>query len=82
MIGRGDLQRMPSLSRNSVAGERARKKGAVWPTLLSVIIACLGSLTDGYGISYSSSALLELAELPGEFAFEKGGVASQLFAVK
>ena len=41
----------------------------------------LGSLTDGYGIAYSSSALLELAELQGEFAFERGGVASELFAV-
>ena len=64
-----------------ISGESTTRKSALWPTLLSVTIACLGSLTDGYGIAYSSSALLELAQLQGEFAFEKGGVASELFAV-
>ena len=61
--------------------ESGKPKSTLWPTLLLVAIACLGSLTLGYAVAYPSSALLELAELPGELAFEKGGAASELFVV-
>ena len=58
-----------------------KQKSTLWPTLLLAAIACLGSLTIGYALGYPSSTLLELAELPGELAFEKGGAASELFVV-
>lgn len=62
--------------------ESSKPKSTLWPTVLLSVIASLGSLTIGYAFGYPSSALLELAELPGELAFEKGGSASELFAVR
>ena len=62
--------------------ESSKPKSTLWPTVLLSVVASLGSLTIGYALGYPSSALLELAELPGELAFEKGGPASELFAVR
>ena len=62
--------------------ETRKPKSSLWPTVLLSIVASLGSLTNGYALGYPSSALLELAELPGELAFGKGGPASELFVVR
>ena len=44
-------------------------------------MAAIGSSSIGYALGYPSSALLDLAELPGDRAFTRGSTASQLFGV-
>ena len=55
-------------------------------SLFAVFVAAIGSSSMGYALGYAlgypSSALLDLAELPGDRAFTRGGTASQLFGVR
>ena len=50
-------------------------------SLFAVFVAAIGSSSIGYALGYPSSALLDLAELPGDRAFTRGSTASQLFGV-
>ena len=59
----------------------SEQRAPVWPVLLSVLAVNVGSLVAGYSMGYSSSALLDLAELSSEYAFQKGSLANGLFAV-
>ena len=53
----------------------------LWPTLLAVLVAALTIVTVGYALGYPSTALGDLAELPGGYAFELSSKFSGLFAV-
>ena len=50
-------------------------------SLFAVFVAAIGSSSVGYALGYPSSALLDLAGLPGDRAFTRGSTASQLFGV-
>ena len=50
-------------------------------SLFAVFVAAIGSSSIGYALGYPSSALLDLAGLPGDRAFTRGSTASQLFGV-
>lgn len=50
-------------------------------SFFSVFVAAIGSCTVGYALAYPSSALIDLAELPNDRAFETGSTEAQLFAV-
>ena len=51
-------------------------------SLFAVFVAAIGSSSMGFALGYPSSALLDLAELPGDRAFTRGGTAGQLFGVR
>ena len=48
-------------------------------SFFSVLVAALGSSSVGYALGYPSSALLDLAELPGDRAFKS--IETLLFGV-
>jgi len=50
----------------------SEQRAPIWPVLLSVLAVNVGSLVAGYSMGYSSSALLDLADLPSEYAFQQG----------
>ncbi len=62
-------------------GSGPPEKQRAWPSILSAVVAAVGSLTVGYAMGYSSSALLDLAELGGGFAIQTGSVESKVFVV-
>ena len=74
---------VPVNSTTSTCGGEASVAASarLWPTFVSVFVAALGSSTVGYAIGFSSSALIDLAALPEDYALQKGSVISDLFAV-
>lgn len=48
-------------------------------SLVVVLITTIGSFTIGFALGYTSSALLDLAELPDDRAFRKASTESELF---
>ncbi len=73
---------MRSYERNSsTSSVSSSEKQRAWPSIVSALVAAVGSLTIGYAMGYPSSALIDLAELPDGFSIQKGSVESELFAV-
>ncbi len=73
---------MRSYERNSsTSSASSSEKQRAWPSIVSALVAAVGSLTVGYAMGYPSSALIDLAELPDGFSIQKGSVESELFAV-
>ena len=66
---------------SGIGSSKGSEKQKLWPSFVSVLVAALGSTTVGYAMGYSSSALLDLAELPGGRTVKKGSLTSELFAV-
>ena len=57
-----------------------RGKERLWPCVLAAVVSSLSTLLGGYALGYSSSALLELGQLPGELSFN-GSVMQGVFGV-
>ena len=53
----------------------------IWLLTLVTFIASLTTLLAGYTLGYPSSALLELSELPDEYAFTNETILPDLFGV-
>ena len=51
-------------------------------SLFSVLsVSSAGSVSIGYALGFTSSALIDLQQLPDDRAFESGSIEAQLFVV-
>ena len=57
-----------------------RGKERLWSCVLAAVVSSLSTLLGGYALGYSSSAVLELSQLPGDMSFN-GSVMQGLFGV-
>ena len=91
----GELERQPLIQRDagtrvptrilkrSAAAQvvmALRGKERLWSCVLAALVSSLSTLLGGYAIGYSSSALLELGQLPGEMSLNDS-VMQGLFGV-